>query len=233
MTTTNSRATVIGIGDIMVNRQRGFTLIEIAIVLVIVGLLLGGVLKGQELITGARVRNVISQQDGIKAAYFGFLDRYRALPGDYLQAATTIPNITTTVAACGNGNGNGNGQITTNNAENILVWEHLAKAQFINGSYTCAAAATTATSPANPYGGLVDLQFDADFQGGAATGSRHNLKTGGSMPSDILAEIDRKVDDGNPTTGSFRAPTPAVATCSGATWITTTPASDCEATTLF
>ena len=56
----------------------GFTLIEIAIVLVIIGLLVGGVLKGQELITGARVRNLISQQDGIKAAFFGFQDRYRA-----------------------------------------------------------------------------------------------------------------------------------------------------------
>ncbi|HVS27365.1 MAG TPA: prepilin-type N-terminal cleavage/methylation domain-containing protein, partial [Burkholderiales bacterium] len=48
-------------------KQSGFTLIEIAIVLVIIGLLLGGVLKGQELITSARVRNLISQQDGIKA----------------------------------------------------------------------------------------------------------------------------------------------------------------------
>jgi len=68
---------------------RGFTLIEIAIVLVIIGLLLGGVLKGQELITGARVRNMISQQDGIKAAFFGFQDRYRALPGGYAAADTT------------------------------------------------------------------------------------------------------------------------------------------------
>ena len=67
-------------------KQSGFTLIEIAIVLVIIGLLLGGVLKGQELITSARVRNLISQQDGVKAAYFGFLDRFRALPGDYSQA---------------------------------------------------------------------------------------------------------------------------------------------------
>ena len=70
--------------------SQGFTLIEIAIVLVIIGLLLGGVLKGQELITGARVRNLISQQDGIKAAFFGFQDRYRALPGDYASADTNI-----------------------------------------------------------------------------------------------------------------------------------------------
>lgn len=56
----------------MSNHQRGFTLIEIAIVLVIIGLLLGGVLKGQELVTSARVRNLISAQDGVKAAFFGF-----------------------------------------------------------------------------------------------------------------------------------------------------------------
>src|SRR4030095_7269589 len=74
----------------MQRRNNGFTLIEIAIVLVIIGLLLGGVLKGQELITGARVRNLASQQDGVKAAYFGFLDRYRALPGDYIAASTNI-----------------------------------------------------------------------------------------------------------------------------------------------
>src|SRR3954454_15940953 len=84
---------------------RGFTLIEIAIVLVIIGLLLGGVLKGQELITGARVRNLISQQDGIKAAFFGFQDRYRALPGDYASASTNI-NCGSGVT-CSNGNGNG------------------------------------------------------------------------------------------------------------------------------
>src|SRR5674476_678557 len=84
-------------------KQNGFTLIEIAIVLVIIGLLLGGVLKGQELITSARVRNLISQQDGIKAAYFGFLDRFRALPGDYSLATTNIAGATT--------NGNNNGQI--------------------------------------------------------------------------------------------------------------------------
>ena len=68
----------------------------IAIVLVIIGLLLGGVLKGQELITGARVRNLISQQDGIKAAFFGFQDRYRALPGDYAAASTNIAGVNIT-----------------------------------------------------------------------------------------------------------------------------------------
>src|ERR1700752_4664261 len=96
-------------------KNQGFTLIEIAIVLVIIGLLLGGILKGQELITSARVRNVISQQDGTKAAFFGFQDRFRALPGDYAQAATTIA----CTPACSNGNGNG--QVTANGTAGATI----------------------------------------------------------------------------------------------------------------
>ena len=65
-------------------REGGFTLVEIAIVLVIIGLLLGGILKGQELITSARVRNLADQAAAVQAAYYGFVDRYRAIPGDML-----------------------------------------------------------------------------------------------------------------------------------------------------
>ena len=74
-------------------KQQGFTLIEIAIVLVIIGLLLGGILQGQSLINSARVRNLISQVDGVKAAFYGFQDRYRALPGDFSQADTQIAGV--------------------------------------------------------------------------------------------------------------------------------------------
>jgi prepilin-type N-terminal cleavage/methylation domain-containing protein len=68
--------------------QQGFTLVEIAIVLVIIGLLLGGILKGQEMITQAKIKNVVSDFSGISAAYYGYQDRYRAIPGDDQQAAT-------------------------------------------------------------------------------------------------------------------------------------------------
>ena len=63
-------------------KQSGFTLVEIAIVLVIIGLLLGGILKGQEMITQAKIKNVISDFSGIAAAQYGYQDRYRALPGN-------------------------------------------------------------------------------------------------------------------------------------------------------
>ena len=184
-------------------KQAGFTLIEIAIVLVIIGLLLGGVLKGQELITSARVRNLISQQDGVKAAYFGFLDRFRSLPGDYSLASTNIANV------AGTANGNGNGQIQTFAVgtgidEHIAVWDHLSHAGFINGSYTYAVLPETpATVPANPYVRYIQLIYDNAY--GAGGGAlRHNIKTGNQIPSEILSEIDRKIDDGNPVGGVFQ-----------------------------
>ena len=185
------------------NKDRGFTLIEIAIVLVIIGLLLGGVLKGQELITSARVRNIISQQDGVKAAFFGFLDRYRAYPGDYSQSQANIPGC----GACAMGNNNGQiRSIAGGDAidEQIAVWEHLSRAGFINGSYTYAAGAETNTSaPTNPYARYLQMIYDNVYDPPASS-VRHNLKTGNQIPSDILAEVDRKIDDGSGTGGSFR-----------------------------
>ncbi len=228
-------------------KQTGFTLIEIAIVLVIIGLLLGGVLKGQELITSARVRNLISQQDGIKAAYFGFLDRFRALPGDYSQATTNISGVSAGT------NGDNNGQIagTTDTPaapinEYIAVWEHLSKSGFINGSYTYAATDGPTTTPTNPYAQYLRLKYDAIYDPTASATARHNLKTGNQIPSDILAEVDRKIDDGYATTGSFRftaytsvgGQTPTGSgTCYSATtpfpWTAASPVTNCGAASLF
>ena len=225
----------------MAQKQNGFTLIEIAIVLVIIGLLLGGVLKGQELIQSARVRNLISQQDGIKAAYFGFLDRFRAVPGDYNQAATNIAGVV--------GNGNNNGRIETLAVgggidEHLAVWEHLSKAGFINGSYTYAAGNETNTSTAtNPYARYLRLVYDSTY-GTATPAVRHNLKTGNQVPSDILAEIDRKVDDGNPVGGTFQfsiyagstsgGTAPTAASCyTGTAWTAATVEANCGGASLF
>ncbi len=74
-----------------VRKSQGFTLVEIAIVLVIIGLLLGGILKGQEMITQAKIKNVIADFSGISAAYHGYVDRYKKIPGD---EAAPSPSVT-------------------------------------------------------------------------------------------------------------------------------------------
>jgi len=223
----------------------GFTLIEIAIVLVIIGLLLGGVLKGQELITGARVRNLISQQDGIKAAFFGFQDRFRALPGDYASAATNINNVSQ--------NGNGNGRIENNAAapafvhEELLAWNHLTAAGFLNGSFTVASGDTTPTdanNPKNPYSVYIQIIYDAIYGTGTPP-AKHNLKTGSQVPVEIMAEVDRKIDDGLPYAGGFQystyvpnagtplVPSDCVNAGPPATWAINVGSTNCGGASLF
>jgi prepilin-type N-terminal cleavage/methylation domain-containing protein len=221
----------------MSRKKNGFSFIEISIVLVITGLLLGGVLQGQELITSARVRHLVAQQDDIKAAYYGFLDRYRALPGDYIAASANIPNC----GACENGNGNG--QILTNGAvlESVAVWSHLSKAGFISGSYNYVAgdAAAAANTPVNSYGAMMQLIYDNNYSDLGASTNRHNLKTGNNLPSNLLAEIDRKVDDSRATAGHFRysnfgsAAASAACTLASGVWISASPESNCGAVTML
>ncbi|UCH48115.1 MAG: prepilin-type N-terminal cleavage/methylation domain-containing protein [Betaproteobacteria bacterium] len=235
----------------MSQKQSGFTLIEIAIVLVIIGLLLGGVLKGEELITSARVRNLISQQDGVKAAFFGFQDRYGALPGDYPGAFANIAGIST--AACGSGVGNGNGRIEAGD-EARLAWEHLSKSGFITGRFTCAAADSADTTPVNSYGIYLQVVYDGIYGAGTSgtpAPPRHNVKTGAQIPVELIAEMDRKIDDGMPNAGAFQfsryqgnaaaAPTDNSTTapaCTSAStlvgiWNTTNGSSNCGAASLL
>jgi prepilin-type N-terminal cleavage/methylation domain-containing protein len=236
----------------MLRKSSGFTLIEIAIVLVIIGLLLGGVLKGQELITGARVRNLISQQDGIKAAFFGFQDRYRALAGDYAAASVNIKCVETCP------NGNGNGQVESVQAvpaagptpavaavtEDLFVWTHLSASGFLNGSYAYMAADTgpnDTNSPKNPYSVYLQLIYDNAYGDGTGT-AKHNLKTGSQIPVEIIAEVDRKIDDGRPNSGAFQysayappgANAPVVEQCTASgNWNITASSTNCGAASLF
>src|SRR3954468_5929670 len=85
--------------------QAGFTLVEIAIVLVIIGLLLGGILKGQEMITQAKIKNIVNDFNGITAAVNSYQDRYKALPGDDLGAKDRWTNATVGTVVSGDGNG--------------------------------------------------------------------------------------------------------------------------------
>jgi len=205
----------------MSQKQTGFTLIEIAIVLVIIGLLLGGVLKGQELITSARVRNLISQQDGVKAAFFGFQDRFRAFPGDYTGAVVNIPNIST--AACNAGVGNGNGRIEAG-TEARLAWEHMSKAGFIAGTFTCAASDSATTTPVNPYGIYLQVVYDGVY--GASTGTSPN--TGGFQFSSFQGNAAAAPSDGSAT-----APACTSAVAATGDWNTTNGSTNCGGASLL
>ncbi|MGD9604492.1 MAG: prepilin-type N-terminal cleavage/methylation domain-containing protein [Gammaproteobacteria bacterium] len=187
-------------------RQQGFTLVEIAIVLVIIGLLLGGILKGQELITSARVRNIADQNSGVQAAYYGFVDRFRQVPGDWpaANAAQAIPGVTT--------GGNGNGRLdrhTTDWTEALALWEQLSRAGFIQGAFVGGDAAPTATdtdlAPRNAFNGFLVLFRSNDYYDTEATPTdRLNLVLGRGIPVNVMRELDLKVDDGLPQSGVLR-----------------------------
>src|SRR2546423_4640361 len=125
-----------------VRKEQGFTLVEIAIVLVIIGLLLGGILKGQEMITQAKIKNVIADFSGVSAAYHGYVDRYKKIPGDDPCAGGTVTlgNCGTTTgrwtgATAGDGNGIVGGAYNSTTAanESRLWWDHLRRAGFVSG----------------------------------------------------------------------------------------------------
>lgn len=195
--------------------QQGFTLVEIAVVLVIIGLLLGGVLKGQELISSARVRNLADQQAGIQAAYYGFQDRYRAVPGDMTSAdATSAIGQTVNLGAT-----TSDGQLPAPDdsspwSELNGVWEQLSKAGFIQGDYPGTGSSPDPSSappdsdhaPINVFNGVLILARDNGYQieSGASQANRLLLYMGRNVPVNIARELDVKVDDGRPLTGTIR-----------------------------
>ena len=176
-------------------------------VLVIIGLLLGGILKGQELIAAARARSFAAQLDGVKAAYYGFMDRFRALPGDIptVAANALMPG---SPGGCTGGTGCNNSIIDPD--EIYVVWAQLSHSGFITNGYNgliTDSAPTILNNPANPYGGYLHLLTDGKYDDtiDPAQPPLLNLKTGGAVPPFVLAEIDRKIDDGLPLSGTFRS----------------------------
>lgn len=189
------------------NSTFGFTLVEVAIVLVVLGLLIMSVAKGQELFQNARVHNILAQQAAVEQAVLAFEDRYRALPGDYAHASMSIwcgPS------ACLNGNGNGRVEPGTNGAvhEDILAWAHLSGAGFLRESFQMLDAGVSIpapnNSPSNIYGGYLEVAFDSVWGYSTNPLIRHNLKTGNYVPAVVLSEVDLKIDDGLPGSGRFQ-----------------------------
>ncbi|MCW5624876.1 MAG: type II secretion system protein [Burkholderiales bacterium] len=192
----------------MIRSESGFTLVEIAVVLVIIGLLIGSVVRGEQMIQNARSRAVLTQTDAFRIAFLGFQDRYRALPGDYRDAIGTIPDV----QRHGNGNGLIEGPALAPAPapagaadEDFLVWDHLSKAGFLRERFIFSDAVFANAVPRNLFGGYVGVSYDKAYGDptDALRPDRHTLKTGNMVPVDILAEIDKKIDDGNGLTGSF------------------------------
>jgi prepilin-type N-terminal cleavage/methylation domain-containing protein len=196
------------------NKQGGFTLVEIAIVLVIIGLLLGGILKGQELIQAAKVRSLADTATGIQASYYGFIDRYRQIPGDWGGAAaqTAIGNNMPLIPAAAS---NGNTRIDTS-GETAAAWTQLSYAGFITqGQYPGIAADLNRATfggplqvgPTTSFNGYMGLSTSGNYANNpAALGTVGAVRTGmffgGLIPIATLRELDVKMDDGNTPTGA-------------------------------
>ncbi|MBS1210960.1 MAG: hypothetical protein H6R19_3358 [Proteobacteria bacterium] len=138
-------------------QQSGFTLVEIAIVLVIIGLLLGGVLKGQELINSARAKSIVNDLRNTATMVTAYQDRFRALPGDDAAASSHLQN--TTSAENGNGNGTieGNFDSSTITDESSKLWAHLRRANLASGDATLA----NDWQPRNSDGGRIGVTSSA------------------------------------------------------------------------
>lgn len=180
-------------------RNSGFTLIEIAIVVVIIGFLATAIIGGQALIRRAETQDLLASAKDIGAAVQVFKERYRYLPGDFPidQASPEIAGVSTTCRIGGSGAGDGNGRIS--NAESACASEHLIRATLVRG---------------NPASGLTTrfgtIRLIASNDGSAQVGGFPanvlNILEMTNIPCEVALDISRKADTGSLQTGiRFRA----------------------------
>ena len=188
----------------MKRNQSGFTLIEIAIVLVIIGLLLGGVLKGQELINSAKVKNLATDFRNVPVYVYGYQDKYHALPGDDAQVASHVGSTATLASSTTNlGNGVINGAWNATGAvESHMFWQQVRLAGLAAGPTTDAA--TTDLHPANAMGGIIGITNSSNTDDPIAGLTGSFIVCSNNIPGKFALQLDIALDDGNTATGSLR-----------------------------
>ncbi len=181
-------------------RQSGFTLIEIAIVLVIIGLLLGGILKGQELINSARVKNLATDFRNIPVFIYAYQDKFRALPGDDNAAVAHVSGTSAPAGATlGNGIINGAWDSDTNTDESFLFWEHIRKAGLAPGPTSIAALDY---EQLNAVGGRVGIQSAKPF---TTMNSGTWFICSSGITGKLAKQLDVQLDDGDTDAGAVQA----------------------------
>jgi len=174
------------------SKQKGFTLVEIAIVLVIVGLLIGGVLKGQEMITNAKLKRIESDNAGLAAAIFGYQDRYLQLPGDDNAANSRFDDLPAASNGDANGSIDGHWSVTTAALETGKFWMHLRASGLVAGD------PADFLPQQNAYGGRIGIHY-----GGLGIGG--HVTVFGQLEGSVVKVLESRLDDVSPKTGRIRA----------------------------
>ena len=227
----------------------GFTLVEISIVMIIIGLLIGGTFGGMKLVENMQVNKTVQDLKAIEAAGVTFKDTYGRLPGDITNPSTRLPNCTT--APCSTG-GNGNRIIGTwywssNQAatdETFTFWSHLLAADLISfGIKNTTDLNFGEGQPEMAIGGGMRMNFNnvgwnatsigacPQIYGGAfffltgeASGNATNATTGITISCRAMRSMDTKIDDAMPLSGNMQAGQCLAAYACGTGWSTTSTA---------
>jgi prepilin-type N-terminal cleavage/methylation domain-containing protein len=184
----------------MKSQQGGFTLVEMAIVLVIIGLLLGGILKGQELINSAKVKNLANDFRVVPTYIYAYQDKFRALPGDDPAAVAHLGTGTTQVPGAGIGNGviNGEWRSTAATDESFIFWEHVRRANLASGP-TDPADATY--PPLNVDGGRIGITSASNSPNSSLLRGSYVMCSDGILGK-FAKQLDTTLDNGDTATGN-------------------------------